>query len=243
MPLIRAHDLRNFLDRSPAMRTGCLVDTNILFAANYSLDRFHGAATDIFETLINEQVPRFANVNIRSEFINLSRRIVIAQALLDLFHAIGTDLPTDVYNKLKSIKTRTATKENEESLFRLQEQEIEEIRVLFTQYRPTDDQDLWDWFCEDYLKGKISGEWEWVEEDFGINFLSLRHGENSRHLENELKWENVVGIIEKTGIGSADAMIVNLLLQSKYGFIVSADADIVFAMEKILPGNKFVVTP
>jgi len=243
MPLVRARDLRNFLDRSPNMRTGCLVDTNILFAANYSLDHFHETAIEIFETLIEERVPRFANANVRSEFIHLSRKVVIAQALLDLFHAVGTDLPSEVYNKLKSIKTRSATKEKEESLFRLQDSEIEQIRALFASYRPNADQDLWDWFCEDYLKGKISSEWNWVEEDFGINFLTLRYTENSLHLENELKWEDVVRIIERTGIGSADAMIVNLLIQSKYNFIVSGDSDIIFALERINPENKFVVAP
>lgn len=243
MPLVHAHDLRDFLNRLQEMRTGCLVDTNILFAANYSLDHFHEAAIDIFEILIEEQVPRFANVNVRSEFIHLSRKVVIAHALLDLFHAVGTDLPGDVYNKLKSIKTRLAAKEKEDSLFRLQDNEIEQIRNLFAAYRPTLDQDLWDWFCEDYLKGKISAEWNWVEEDFGINFLTLRYAEDSQHLENELKWEDTVRIIEKTGIGSADAMVVNLLIQSKYNFVVSSDADIIFALDRLNLENKFVVGP
>jgi hypothetical protein len=50
------------------------------------------------------------------------------------------------------------------------------------------------------LKGKISSEWSWVEEDFGINFLTLRYSENSQHLKNELKWEDAIRIIERTGI-------------------------------------------
>jgi hypothetical protein len=48
---------------------------------------------------------------------------------------------------------------------------------------------------------------------------------------------------ERHRIGSADAMIVNLLIQSKYNFIVSGDADIMFAMERINPENKFVIAP
>ena len=243
MSVIKAKDLQNFINSAAEHRTGCLVDTNILFAANFSLDHFHEAAVEIFETLIDENIPRFANVNIRSEFINLSRKVVIAQALLDLFHHIGTDLPQKVYDKLRSIKARSALKEKENALFRLQDKEIEEIRNLFSSYHPTTEQDLWDWFCEDYLKGKLSAEWVWVEKDFGINFLTLRYTENSDHLENELKWDDAVSIIEKTGIGSADAMIVNLLIQSKYSFIVSADADIVFALKKINPKNKFVIAP
>lgn len=50
-------------------------------------------------------------------------------------------------------------------------------------------------------------------------------------------------IIERTGIGSADAMIVNLFIQSKYAFIVSGDADIKFAMDRLKPKDKSIVTP
>jgi hypothetical protein len=109
---------------------------------------------------------------VRSEFIHLSRKVVIAQALIDLFHAVGADLPQAVYNKLKSLKTRSVAKEKEESLFRLQDNEIEQIRTLFANFHPADDQDLWDWSCDDYLRGKLAAEWNWVEDDFGINFLT-----------------------------------------------------------------------
>lgn len=107
-----------------------------------------------------------------------------------MFHSIGTDLPEQVYDKLKSIKTRSVGKEKEDSLFRLQGDEIEQIRTLFASYHPTPEQDLWDWFCEDHLKGKIAAEWDWVEEDFGINFLTLRYAEDSHHLKDELKWRS-----------------------------------------------------
>jgi predicted nucleic acid-binding protein len=80
MYLIKAADLQTYLTRSPTASRGCLVDTNILLAANFSLDHFHESAIGIFETLIEERVPRFANVNVRSEFIHISRKIVIAPA-------------------------------------------------------------------------------------------------------------------------------------------------------------------
>ncbi len=38
-------------------------------------------------------------------------------------------------------------------------------------------------------------------------------------------------------------MIVNLLIQSKYGFVVSNDADIVFAIERLKPDGKFIIVP
>lgn len=243
MPIIEAKDLRSFLNELPARKWGCLIDTNILFAANFSLDHFHDEAVEIFKTLMDEKVPLYTNVNIRSEFINQARKVVIVHALLDLFRDAGTDLPIEVYNKLRSLKTRSDGKETANLLFKINDDEIEQIRNLLANFHPTPTQDLWDWFCEDYFKGKLAAEWDWVEKDFGINFLTLRYSVDSAHLENELNWGDAVAIIEKTGIGSADAMIVNLLIQSKYQFIVSADSDIVFAMKKLNPQNKFVIVP
>jgi predicted nucleic acid-binding protein len=243
MSLIEAKDLRHFLNESPTRKLGCLIDTNILFAANFSLDHFHDQSIEIFKTLIDEKVSSYTNVNIRSEFINLARKVVIVHALLDLFRDVGTDLPVEVYNKLRSLKMRSDTKESANLLFKINDDEIEQIRNLLASHHPTPTEDLWDWFCEDYLKGKLAAEWDWVERDFGINFLTLRYSENSEHLENELNWNDAVSIIEKTSIGSADAMIVNLLIQSKYHFLVSADSDIIFAMKKLKPNNKFVVIP
>ena len=243
MSIIEAKNLRSFLNESPARKLGCLIDTNILFAANFSLDHFHDESVEIFKTLMQENVPLYTNVNIRSEFINQARKVVIVHALLDLFNELGTDLPLEIYNKLRSLKTRSALKESENLLFKINDNEIEQIRNLLTNYNPTPMQDLWDWFCEDYFKGKLAAEWEWVEKDFGINFLTLRYSEDSVHLENELNWSDAVDIIEKTSIGSADAMIVNLLIQSKYQFMVSADSDIAFAMKKLKPQNKFLIVP
>jgi hypothetical protein len=243
MPIIEAKDLPSFLGESPARKLGCLIDTNILFAANFSLDHFHEVSVEIFRILIEERVPIFTNVNIRSEFINQARKVVLVHALLDLFRDVGTDLPIEVYNKLRSLKTRSDSKEVANLLFKINDNEIEQIRDLLSKYHPTPTQDVWDWFCEDYFKGKLTAEWNWVEKDFGINFLTLRYSEDSGHLENELNWDDAVAIIERTSIGSADAMIMNLLIQSKYQFMVSADSDIAFAMKKLKLANKFVVVP
>jgi predicted nucleic acid-binding protein len=241
MPIVYAKDLASFLSEAPDRKSGCLIDTNILFAANFSLDHLHEESVEIFKILMKEKVPLFTNVNIRSEFINLARKVVIVHALLDLLHDLGANLLLEVYNKLRSLKTRSDGKESVNSLLKMSDDEIEQLRNLLAKYHPTSTQDLWDWFCEDYFKGKIAAEWMWVERDFGIEFLTLRYAEDSAHLENELHWTDAVSIIERTGIGSADAMIVNLLFQSRYHFLVSADSDMAFAMKKLGPANKFVV--
>ncbi len=80
MQIVEARNLRSFLNEVSFRKSGCLIDTNVLFAANFNLDYFHDEAVEIFNILTEEKVPVYANVNIRSEFINLARRVVIVHA-------------------------------------------------------------------------------------------------------------------------------------------------------------------
>ncbi len=154
MSIIEAKDLRTFVNEAPARKLGCLIDTNILFAANFSLDLFHDKSVEMLNALLDEKIPLYTNVNIRSEFINQARKVVIVHALIDLFREVGTELPVEIYNKLRSLKTRSDNKETLNLLFKIHDEEIEQIRNMLSNYHPTSTHDLWDWFCEDYFKGK-----------------------------------------------------------------------------------------
>ena len=45
------------------------------------------------------------------------------------------------------------------------------------------------------------------------------------------------------GIGSFDAMIINLFLNSKFSMMVTADRDLVYVIEALKPDGKFVCIP
>jgi predicted nucleic acid-binding protein len=239
---ITLENLDKFVLQNPEIKSGCIIDTNILFAASYDLDAFHERAIEFFQKLSTLQIPCFINVNIRSEFINLTRRVILTESLMDLLHDLGQQLPQEIYLKLRSIETRINSRQKDNKNFKLQEEEIKAIRKIFVKYELSSQTDLWASFCDEYLTGKISQAWESIESPFGINFISLRGDENSAHLAGTLNWHNLDSIIEKTGIGSNDAMIINLLNSSKYIGIATLDEDIIYSIATVGDQNKFVLT-
>lgn len=70
-------ELSNFLTSKKVI--GCFVDTTILFSATYHLDSFNGESEIAFDELANSKVPPFTNINVRSEFLESHRRILIPE--------------------------------------------------------------------------------------------------------------------------------------------------------------------
>ena len=53
----------------------------------------------------------------------------------------------------------------------------------------------------------------------------------------------MVDIIGRFGIGSADAMIINFFLCSKFPVIVTGDEDMAYAVERLARGDKYILMP
>ena len=71
----------------------------------YPLDNFNEHA-EAFKILTEFEVPIYTNVNIRSEFIEFYRRVIIPEALIDLLEDSGENLQPMILQKLKSLRTR-----------------------------------------------------------------------------------------------------------------------------------------
>lgn len=71
------------------LKRGCVVDTSILFAASYPLHNFNSASEEFFEYASELEIPLYTNVNVRSEFINSQRQIMIPEGLSDLYTTFG----------------------------------------------------------------------------------------------------------------------------------------------------------
>lgn len=241
MPLIKIDQLDELLENNPDLKSGCIVDTNVLFGANFGDDIYHEPSLKLFSKLAVHKIPVLVNVNVRSEFIHQALRVVLPQALGDLFTAVGSNLSEDVYKKLKSVKTRLDRNVDNGTLFKMQSEEIKSVRSLLSS-KNIRGNNLWDAFCGEYFAGKLSSEWKFVEEDFGLNFLTLRFSEGTSHLEAPLEWEEAVSIIENTAIGSADAMILNLFDKSKYRLLASFDSDLAYGLEKMGMDNKYLIS-
>jgi hypothetical protein len=79
--------------------------------------------------------------------------------------------------------------------------------------------------------------------DLKLNFLGTREIEEQKFFTSRPKWEEMVSIVGKMGIGSSDAMIINLFLQSTIPIMVTADNDVKKTLLKFSPQGKVVLAP
>jgi predicted nucleic acid-binding protein len=127
-------DLEKFFQTHPDAKHGCIVDTNVIFATSYPLDNFNEWGEEVFNELHRLQVPIYTNQIVRSEFIDLNRRVVIPEGLVDFFEDYSGTLEDEVESKLRSLKTRKRKAEVEEKTFKLSDSEINEFAELFRKF-------------------------------------------------------------------------------------------------------------
>ncbi len=240
--IIRFSDLLKTATAQPNVKNGCFVDTSILFAASYPPDEFNTEAEEVFDFLAELEIPIFTNVNVRSEFIDLHRRVMIPDGLGDLYTAYGKSLNKLLYSKLQSINTSLTAARNTGKPFKFDEKQIKLWRQTL-QTQQLKGKNGWLQFCADFLQNKIEAIWDKTCEELGVNFFSLRNTDQSNWLAGELKWEDMVSIVGRFGVGSFDAMIINLFLNSKFSVMVTADRDLAYVIDTLKPEQKFVCLP
>ena len=68
---------------------------------------------------------------------------------------------------------------------------------------------LWEQICLEKVGNKIGHVWDRAVDELGLNFLSLRKEDADPYIVQSPDWSGVVSLIEKYGLSSSDAMIVN----------------------------------
>lgn len=68
----------------------CFVDTSILFSATYGSDVFNSESEAAFDILASAGYSLFTNINVRSEFLENHRRVLIPEILIDLLTQKGS---------------------------------------------------------------------------------------------------------------------------------------------------------
>lgn len=240
--IIRFSDLLKTASSEPKIKDGCFVDTSILFAASYPPDEFNTESEEVFDFLAELEIPVFTNVNVRSEFIDLHRRVMIPDGLGDLYTVYGKSLDGGLYAKLQSINTLLTTARSTGKPLKFDERQIKEWRHIL-QSRQLENKNGWLQFCADFLQNKIEAIWNNTCNELVIHFFTLRNSDQSDWLNKELKWEDMASIVGRFGVGSFDAMIINLFLNSKFSVMVTADKDLVYVIEFLKPNNKYVCIP
>lgn len=234
--MVFASDFEDYLDGLQVEPLGCFVDTNLLFAADYDTHRLFEEAVKLGETILKRKIPIFSNATIRSELLELKRRVLIGEALLD-FLAFGQKyLPISVFNALKSLKTSTDKAVAASEHYLLGDRKIKGYRNLFEeQIGPG----AWRDFCSKFIGDKLQSEWTAQVDRKGVNYLD---GRPSGFLTGPVEWEDTIALIETYGIGTSDAMIVNIFLKSVLPFMVTADSDVAYCMASI-ESDKVIVVP
>lgn len=155
---------------------------------------------DFIDTCISLEIPLFRNVNIRSEFLEIHRRIIFSEAILDFEKQCKkTLLPTDLVNDLNAFRTRyerrLVSKPNKTPL-KLSDSEIKEFKINMVQIQGLQ-KDLWTELCSDRIGNKIAEIWQKTEQKLGLNFLSLREEDREKHLNQKPEWSEVTDLISK----------------------------------------------
>lgn len=239
-------ELDSLLDKNPMAHNGFLVDTNILVSATYDSDKFHDDSAVFIEKIINKNIPLYCNVNIRSEFLEIHRRILFSEAILDFERQCSKSLlPTPLVNSLTIFRNkyerRMRDKPNE-TPYKLGESEIKEFKITMDKIIGNE-KDLWTELCEDRIGTKLVDIWSETESALGLNFLSLRKEDQDLHLTQKPEWEGVTELISKHGLSSSDAMILNMFLSSKFEVIASSDADISLTIKRLGLQHKHCISP
>lgn len=240
-------ELDALLKAHPNAKRGFLIDTNILVAATYDSDKYNEFAIKFMDELADHEIPLYCNVNIRSEFLEVHRRIVISEALLDFEEKCNkVTLPPDLASELTKYRNsfeRKRKNKPDDPPPRLSESDIKAFKLMMINIKGNRGDDLWTEFCDNNIGTQIIELWEETEKDFGLNFLSLRKEDQELHLNRKPDWEDVVKLMSNPGLSSADAMIVNMLFVSKFEVIASSDVDIAIALKKSGLNDKHAIVP
>jgi hypothetical protein len=110
----------------------CFVDTSILFSATYPLDRFNEEAESAFDLLSKKDVSVFTNVNVRSEFLESHRRVLIAECLIELLETNEMALDGRIIEKLKTHRTSFRRKVSEDKSAKMEVSQIRMFRLLLS---------------------------------------------------------------------------------------------------------------
>ena len=117
-------------------------------------------------------MPVFTNVNVRAEYMEAHRRVLIAENLIDLLEDLESKLTGPLFEKLKSHHTAYRKKIKEERSAKMDVGQIKMFRELLSKL-DTPEGSGWEVFCKGYLHDKLMPIWEYVTDDLNVNFISL----------------------------------------------------------------------
>ena len=237
--LISIDQLEKISESDPIFKNGCILDTNILIAVSLPIDPMNEAAEAIIQRLVQLQIPLFSNVNIRSEFLEIQRRILIPECLLELYE-LNCTLDDFLAAKLKSIQTSYRKSLDNRKIYKFPDERIKEFRELLSA-RAIEENNGWIYFCQTFLAPQLSVVWDEIVTTCALQFIKIRDGEHHPLLIRRRSWSGVTSLMGNYGLSSADSMILNLLLSSTLNLVATADGDMQNMAAELGKNGKYVL--
>lgn len=228
----------------PSVRSGLVVDTNVLVSATYDADRFFDQTTEFLDLVVENEVPLFCNVNVRMEFLEIHRRIIFTEALLDFSSVVDKALlPTALLKSMHSWSTRNEKLQRDgKAPLRLGEADLKSAKFELSKISDGT-RDLWTVLCADRIGNKLSKLWERAAEELGLNFLSLRKEDQPSGTARSPEWAETMKLVEQEGLSSSDAAIVNAYLTSGYDAFLTSDQEVALTIRKVAGAGKGCFVP
>ncbi len=181
---------REVIDRTNAVETGCLVDTNFLVALTYEPHVFHEHAISIYDVLAERKVPIYVGLASRSELLDVQRRIIITEALMDMI-APNSDwrISKSAVQEIRKHKIWIDTQATGDKLPILPDARIKDCKEVFLP-KTQSGQSGWIEICNHFL-ADLKSTWEVAESELGLRYLGVREAEDTQLLEKKLEWENL----------------------------------------------------
>ena len=219
--------------------SSCFVDTSILFSASHTPDPFNTESEKAFESINKFSIPIFTNINVRSEFLENHRRVMIPDSLIDFLEQMRDSLDELLINKLTSHRTSYQKKLEEEKSAKFDVNQIKKFKNLLSANAING----WDSFCSAFLDKRLELIWPETEKLLNLNFISVRSNDHHPFLNSLPEWEQAVSLMGRYGIASNDSMILNMFLCSKIPILLTADLEMAEVLDKEAHKAKTVFVP
>jgi predicted nucleic acid-binding protein len=237
-------DFLRVLTKQPSIKSGLVLDTNVLISATYDGDTSFDQTVEFFDLIAENSVPVFCNANVRMEFLEIHRRIIFTEALLDFSSVIDKALlPPALVKTLNSWTTQNSTRKKAgKTPLRLGEADLKSAKFQLSSI--SDGQrDLWTVLCSDRIGNKLTKLWEKTESELGLNFLSLRKSDQTESEEKPAAWPATIALVEQEGLSSTDAAIISSFLASDFGAFLTSDQEVATTIKKLAGVNRGCFVP
>lgn len=171
--------------------------------------------------------------------IEIQRRVLIPETLIELYES-QPDLGEALTARLKSVQTSYRKAIAGRKVYKFSDEKIKEFRNLLSADEAGGNAG-WFRYCETFLAPQLRVVWDEVVVLCNLNFIKVPAGERHPLLTAPVSWDGVTELMGRYGLGSADAMILDLVLSTKIALVPTADGDIQYLHEELRRNGKSVL--